>query len=88
MFTIKYTKESINQLKKIQNAKLIQKISLIISNIATDPYSKDYKFERLKHNLTGYCSKRLDQKNRIIYKVQDNQIIVTVISVLGHYEEN
>ena len=43
-------------------------------------------FERLKENYSGFCSKRIDKKNRLIYKVDDYKIIVLIVSVLGHYE--
>ena len=89
MYQIDLEKVARNQIRSLaKNKKLLAKILEMIDDISTDPYSPKYKFERLKHNLAGYCSKRLDQKNRIIYKVQDNQIIITVISVLGHYEDN
>lgn len=60
----------------------------MIEEISIDPYSTTHKFERLKYDLTGVCSKRLDKKNRILYRVIDQEIIVIVISVMGHYDEN
>lgn len=76
------------QLTKLnKNVKLLKKALEIIDNISEDPYSKDYKFEHLKYDLSGFCSKRLDQKNRIVYKVEDEKVIVIIISVLGHYDE-
>ena len=86
MFTIKYEKSALDQFKKLKNdKKTLQKIEQIISEIAIDPYSTTHKFEKLKYELSGCCSKRLDLKNRIVYRVIDNQIIVIIISVLGHY---
>ena len=87
MFSIKYSKESLAQIKKIHNKKVLAKIEKIVLEISTNPYSPTHKFERLKNNLSGYCSKRLDQKNRIIYQVIDQKIIVIVVSILGHYEQ-
>jgi len=59
----------------------------VIDNILSYPYSPEYRFERLKYELSGFCSKRVDGKNRIVYQVLDDKIVVIVVSVLGHYED-
>jgi toxin YoeB len=72
-------------LKLSKNKKLYNRMLVILTDIQDNPYSPAFKFERLKHNLKGFCSKRLDQKNRIVYFVEHEIITVTVVSVLGHY---
>ena len=42
------------------------------------------KPEMLKENLSGYYSRRIDEVNRLIYKIKDNQI--QVIQCKGHYK--
>ena len=32
--------------------------------------------EQLKHELSGYYSHRIDQKNRLVYKVEDNKLFI------------
>ncbi len=74
-------------MKKLQkDRQLLSRLEKILENIANDPFSPEFKFERLKHNLSGYCSKRLDKKNRIIYQVYETEILVLIVSVVGHYE--
>jgi toxin YoeB len=70
-----------------QNQKLYSKFLTILQDIELDPYSLTFKAEILKHNYSGYRSKRLDQKNRIIYKIIEQQITVVIVNVLGHYDE-
>jgi len=42
--------------------------------------------EKLKHNLSGYWSRRINQKDRIIYEIiEEPTKLVVVISALGHY---
>ena len=44
------------------------------------------KPERLKGELSGYCSRRIDDKNRIIYKsIKDD--IIEIYSLKGHYQD-
>ena len=40
--------------------------------------------ESLKANYSGYWSRRINLEHRIIYKVENNQIIVH--SLYGHYQ--
>ena len=41
------------------------------------------KPEPLKHNLSGYWSRRINDEHRIIYKIVDNQIYIA--SCRDHY---
>lgn len=43
------------------------------------------KPEALKGNLTGYWSRRIDDKNRIVYKIENKQIII--IQCGAHYRD-
>ena len=42
------------------------------------------KPEALKHNLSGFWSRRLSQKDRLIYKFDDEAIYIFAIG--GHYD--
>lgn len=86
MHEIILTKKAQKQLEIVKiNKKLLKKVLEVIDNIESDPYSPKFKFERLKHDLAGFCSKRIDKQNRIVYQVRDREIIIIVISILGHY---
>ena len=49
-----------------------------------DPTSGIGKPEILKHNLTGLWSRRMSQKDRLIYKFDDKYIYIFAIG--GHYD--
>jgi len=48
-----------------------------------NPFDGIGKPEPLKENLSGYWSRRIDEANRLVYKVEKNYIIV--ISCRYHY---
>lgn len=50
-----------------------------------DPSTGTGKPEPLKHNLTGLWSRRLTQKDRLIYKFDDDSIYIFAIG--GHYAD-
>lgn len=51
-----------------------------------DPSQGTGKPEQLRHNLTGFWSKRISQKDRLIYKFDDYSIYIFAIG--GHYEDH
>ncbi len=54
--------------------------------LRSDPSSGLGKPELLKHNLSGLWSKRISQKDRLIYKFDDEYIYVFAIG--GHYADH
>lgn len=54
--------------------------------LRTDPATGLGKTEQLRHNLTGFWSKRISQKDRLIYRFDDQYIYIFAIG--GHYDQN
>jgi toxin YoeB len=50
-----------------------------------DPSKGIGKPEPLKHNLSGLCSRRISQRDRLIYRFDDKSIYVFAIG--GHYDQ-
>jgi len=74
---------------------IVRKFIELVSEVCEKKYtpSQKGKPEPLKKNLRGWCSKRLTNKDRIIYRVSkkldenDNEIeFVEIASCKGHYE--
>ena len=54
--------------------------------LRSDPSSGLGKPEPLKHNLSGLWSKRISQKDRVIYKFDDEYVYIFAIG--GHYADH
>jgi len=63
--------------------KIFLKIQKLIKDTMRNPYGGIGKLEPLKNNLQGYCSKRITSEHRLVYKVEENQLII--ISCKYHY---
>jgi toxin YoeB len=61
-----------------------QRIVDLIRDIIRQPYSGVGKPEPLKHELKGYWSRRIDSKHRLVYKINDDAIII--IACKYHYK--
>ena len=65
----------------------IKKIEQIFLELTETPYEGTGKPEPLKYNLSGYWSRRINQRDRIVYKVYESRVLVLVVSAIGHYGE-
>jgi toxin YoeB len=54
--------------------------------LRSDPCSGLGKPEPLKHNLSGLWSKRISQKDRLIYKFDEEYVYIFAIG--GHYADH
>lgn len=66
-----------------QDKKTLKRINRLIQNILLDPFAGIGKPEPLRENLSGLWSRRIDETNRLVYLVEEQQI--TVISCRYHY---
>lgn len=64
--------------------KKLKRINLLISDIQRHPYEGIGKPEPLKHGLAGYGSRRIDDEHRIVYKHQDDSILIAQLRY--HYQ--
>ena len=77
--------KDIRHYQKAGNKSAIKKIQNIIKELRQNPTSGTGQPEQLKFELTGYWSRRIDKKNRIVYRIEEEDVIVVIISALGHY---
>jgi toxin YoeB len=55
-----------------QDKKSLKRINLLIKDISKNHYEGIGKPEPLRENLSGYWSRHIDEKNRIVYRILDN----------------
>ena len=64
--------------------KRLKRVNELIKDIERHPYEGIGKPEPLKANLQGYWSRRIDTGHRIVYAVEENQVVF--ISLRFHYD--
>ena len=55
-----------------QDKKTLKRVNLLIKDIERNPYEGIGKPEPLKENLSGFWSRRIDEHNRLIYRIVGN----------------
>ena len=64
---------------------MVARIMELVQSIARDPKQGIGKPERLKHDLSGCWSRRIDQEHRLVYEVLPDRI--KLLSARFHYHE-
>ena len=85
-FSIEFTNTALEDYdfwKKTNNIKVIDKIKSLFSNMKQTPFTGIGQPEALRHELSGYYSRRINKEHRIVYKVSETTIYV--IQLRGHY---
>ena len=71
---------------QMQDKKTIKRINKLLQSIEREgALSGIGKPEVLKHDMSGMYSRRIDDENRLVYKISETQIIV--YKCKGHYED-
>ncbi|MDY6972114.1 MAG: Txe/YoeB family addiction module toxin [Thermodesulfobacteriota bacterium] len=63
--------------------KTLKRINKLINDAMRQPFEGIGKPEALRENLSGFCSRRIDDTNRLVYAVDDD--FITIISSIYHY---
>ena len=80
-------RKDLQQHYKSGNKAVIKKIEKILSELSKTPYLGEGKPEQLKSNFKGYWSRRINQKDRMIYRVEEEIVTIYIISAIGHYND-
>ncbi len=68
-----------------QDKRMLKRVNALIQDIRRNPFTGMGKPEPLRHNLSGWWSRRIDGANRIVYYERDG--VVYVVSCRGHYDD-
>lgn len=90
IYEINLTQEAeldIEKHKKSGNKNILIKIDNLFDELRKNPISGTGKPEKLKHYKIPTWSRRINSKHRLVYRVENEKIIILVLSVYGHYDD-
>lgn len=56
--------------------KLLKRINALIKDVQREPFEGIGKPEPLKHALSGYWSRRINDEHRIVYKIENESVLI------------
>lgn len=85
---IKFTKKALEDFefwKKSGNKIIQKKIENLLSSIRKDPFSGVGKPEKLKHQLSGSLSRRINGQHRLVYLLEREKNLIIILTMRFHY---
>lgn len=68
-----------------QDKKTLKRINMLLKDIERGNFDGIGKPEPLKGDMSGFWSRRIDDVNRLVYRIRDN--VLEIVSCKGHYED-
>ena len=68
-----------------RDKKTLKRINALLKDIDRNAFEGIGKPEPLKDNLSGWWSRRIDEVNRLVYKVEDERVVI--LQCGGHYDD-
>jgi len=59
-----------------QDRKMVERINKLIAEVKRDPFAGVGKPEPLKHALSGFWSRRINDEHRMVYKVEGGSLLI------------
>ena len=70
---------------QMQDKKTIKRINMLLKDIERGNFEGIGKPEPLKGDMCGFWSRRIDDVNRLVYRISGD--VMEIVSCKGHYEE-
>ncbi|MBR4272269.1 MAG: Txe/YoeB family addiction module toxin [Bacteroidales bacterium] len=89
MYKVEYTKRAEDGLKKLRKSEpnAFKKAMDLLVEIMEHPTTGTGKPERLSGDRAGQWSRRITDKHRLVYTINDTTITVLVLTTYGHYDD-
>jgi toxin YoeB len=89
MYAIQYTKKAEDGLKKLRQSEpsAFKKALKLLGELIDHPKTGTGKPKQLSSDCAGQWSRRITDKHRLVYTVNDNEITVLVLTTYGHYDD-
>ena len=81
-----YTRQAQRDAKKLAAAGLKDRAVELLEMLERNPFETPPPYEKLKGDLTGACSRRINVQRRLIYQVLEREKTVKIIRLWTHYE--
>lgn len=78
--------EDISFLKKTDRLSY-KKLEKLLLELTEHPKTGTGKPQLKKHNLSGFYSRRISHKHRLVYQILEEKVTVLVLTAQGHYRD-
>ena len=86
VYEIIYRKQVLKDIPKLKEIGLNKKAKQLIDILKNNPYQNPPPYEKLVGDLSGTYSRRINNKHRLVYQINEEKKVIRILSVWTHYE--
>jgi Txe/YoeB family toxin of toxin-antitoxin system len=86
LYIVKLSKQAEKDKLLLKKAGLDKKAKALLNILIENPYQNPPSYEKLKGDLDGYYSRRMNRQHRIVYSILEAEKTVKILSMWTHYE--
>lgn len=87
MYSIIFMSQAQKDAKKLASSGLKSKTLKLIEIIKFNPLQYPPEYEFLKGDMQGLISRRINKQHRLVYEIFENDKLIKVYRMWGHYGE-
>lgn len=89
MYTVIFSPRAEQDLKALKKSEpqAYKKARLLIEELAEHPKTGRGRPELKKYDLEGLYARKITDKHRLVYAIDDETVIVDIVSAKGHYDD-
>lgn len=87
-YTLQFSRTSLEDIekhKKSGDKPTLRKIEKLLNELKEHPTTGTGQPEKLKHELSGLYSRRINKKHRLVYTINEQVVTVHILSAGAHY---
>lgn len=87
-YTLEFSETALKDIekhKKSGDKLVLKKLEKLLNELMNHPTSGAGQPEKLKHDLKGLYSRRINKKHRLVYSIKEQIVTVHVLSAWSHY---
>jgi len=85
-WTVVYTRQAQKDAKRIASANLKPQTQRLLEVLAQNPFQNPPPYEKLRGDMDGAYSRRINIQHRLVYEVHEKERTVKVLRMWTHYE--
>jgi toxin YoeB len=88
-YSLDYSDDALEGLAKLAKSEpmAFKKAKTLLKELETHPYTGTGHPHPLKEDRTGQWARSISKKHRLVYQVEDQQVLILVLSAYGHYDD-
>lgn len=79
--------KDIKYLKKSGDKVTLRKLNKLFEELTEHPRTGTWQPKEPKYNYSGCWSRKINKKDRLVYRIEDEIVTVVILQTLGHYRD-